>query len=436
MGFGAATASAASTDPDDQTGATPAPRTKSASDTDRIKELQRRLDERDVLIADLLRRVKLLEREVSSRGPAGVKPAYAEQQASVTASAAPPAPSRKLPFALADPPNLVAQAPSSPPPAAPSGEPGASPSSTSPPSSETPSSQPPSQEKSAPGQFSVSEEAAEHALERALVQSGAALLPTGTMEFVPSISYQFQQFALPGQIALSSTGAVLITNNLIRSTQLQQGNLFRIGLPWDFQAQVGLPFAYKSVSNASRVLTSGLAETSVSASGVGDPTFTLTHQVLQESDVVPGLFVNATYNMNVGQVKNNIPVGTGFNDFNLGMTVVKRQDPVVFTGGFSYQNTLPHYNVRPGDQYTPSAGLLIALSPETSLSFGQQLTFIRPTSLSGKNIPGSEQVEGIFSAGVLSILGRGVVVNFTAGVGETRDAPDLTLQLSFPIRLN
>jgi hypothetical protein len=371
------------------------------------------------LIADLLRRVKILERQVSSRGPAAVRPAYAEQQASITASSEPPTTTRKLPLALADPPNLVAQAPSS-----------------SQPSSETPSSQPPSQEKAAPGQFSVSEEAAEHALERALVQSGAALLPSGTMEFVPSVSYQFQQFVLPGQIALASNGTVLITNDLIRSTQLQQGNLLRIGLPFDFQAQVGLPFAYKSISNASRVLTSGLAETSTSASGLADPTFTLTHQVLQESDVVPGLFVNGTYNLNVGQAKHGIPVGTGFNDFNLGMTVVKRQDPVVFTGGFSYQTTLPHYAVKPGDQYTPSAGLLIALSPETSLSFGQQLTFVRPTSLSGKAVPGSEQVEGIFSAGLLSILGRNLVVNFTAGVGETRDAPDLTLQLSFPIRLN
>jgi hypothetical protein len=256
------------------------------------------------------------------------------------------------------------------------------------------------------------------------------------MEFVPSLSYQFQQLALPGQIAVSSTGTVLITNDLIRSTQVQEGNLLRIGLPMNLQAQIGLPFAYKSISNTSRVLTSGLAETSASAAGLGDPTFTLTHQVLEESDVLPGLFLNGTYNANIGQVKHNIPVGTGFNDFNLGMTVVKRQDPVVFTGGFSYQTTLPHYNVRPGDQYTPSAGLLIALSPETSLSLGQQLTFVQPTRLSGKVVPGSEQIEGIFSAGLLSILGRGLVVNFTAGVGETRDAPDLTLQLSFPIRLN
>jgi hypothetical protein len=80
--------------------------------------------------------------------------------------------------------------------------------------------------------------------------------------------------------------------------------------------------------------------------------------------------------------------------------------------------------------------MLFAVSPETSLRVAQQLTFVRKANVSDKPVPGSEQTYGIFTFGALSILGRGLVVDFTANVGETRDAPDLLVRLAFPIRLN
>ena len=411
-GVVAATASAAFANPDNVTGAAPN-QTKPISESARIKELRKRLDERDDLIADLLRRVEVLERQVATRTSASKGPSYTERFNTAIGTKSPVARATLKPTML-DPP-LVAQA-------------------TQPSAPQNPAQ--PAPEGAAPGQFAVSEEAAQRALERALVQTGAALLPPGKFEFVPSLAYQTQQVSLPGQIALSTTGSVLITDDRIRSTQLQAGTLLRIGLPWDLQAEIGVPFNYKSISNASRVLGNGLSEQTISAVGFGDPTLTLIDQVMTEGDLRPGLFVSGTWYSNLGQTRNHIPLGTGFDEFVVGTTAVKRQDPLVFTAGFAYQTALPNNNIRPGDQFTPSAGLLLAISPETSLRFAQQLTFVSPARLNGRTVPGSEQVQGIFTAGVLSILGRGLVTNFTVGVGETRDAPDLTLQLAFPIRLN
>jgi hypothetical protein len=118
------------------------------------------------------------------------------------------------------------------------------------------------------------------------------------------------------------------------------------------------------------------------------------------------------------------------------VTAVKRQDPLVFTAGFTYQNTLENNGYKPGDQYTPSVGLVLAVSPETSLRFSQQISFTRADEFHGRPVPGTQRTIGILSFGLLSILGRGLVVNVTGGVGETHDAPDLFMQVALPIRLN
>jgi len=407
-----------------QTSAAADPPTQEApgSDAAKIRELQKRVDQRDAIIRDLMRRVERLERgqtahasagagALSSTSSEGDKKTVRSQPSGSSVAATPAlttptvAPSQPTPIAQATP------APSQAPPA----------------------SQP---EKPGPGQFDVSEEAAQRALERALVQTGAALLPSGTFEFVPTLTYQYQRASTPGQIALTTGGSVLITENVARSHQLEANALMRAGLPWGMQAEIGVPWDYKRLSVASRVNGAGLSEQVTDVTGLGDPTFSLTKQVLTESDVRPGLFLSAGWNSNFGQVKHHIPLGTGFNEVLAGVTAVKRQDPLVFTGGFTYEKTLEHNGLTPGDQYIGTLAMLMAVSPETSLRFNQQVTFGREATFHGKAIPGSEKTAGTFSFGLLSILGRGLVVDFTAGIGETPDAPNFFVQLGFPIRLN
>jgi hypothetical protein len=202
------------------------------------------------------------------------------------------------------------------------------------------------------------------------------------------------------------------------------------------QAEIGLPYDYKHFSTASRVLGSNLSERTISANGYGDPIFTLTKQVFSEGEWRPGVFLNGTWDSDFGQTKNGISLGSGFNEFRVGTTAVKRQDPLVFTAGFTYQTALENNGVTPGDQYIPSVGMLFAVSPETSLRFAQQIGFIQPIKVGGIAVQGSDQTQGIFTVGLLSILARGVVLDFSASIGETPDAPDLSFRLAFPIRLN
>jgi hypothetical protein len=373
------------------------------SDAALIKQLEQRLDERDAVIRDLMARVQRLESHDAARGGAPSGPSAPQQ-----AQAAPPPPAA----GAAGAPPAVAQV--SPP-----GAPGA-----------------PGAPKPGPGQFEVSEEAAQRALERALVQTGAALLPAGKFEFVPSVTYQYQRISSPGQIVLTTEGTVLITENLIRATQVQANALVRMGLPWGMQLEVGLPYDYKDTTLVVRAGGAGLTAAGPGVSGIGDPSVALTKQLLVENDQRPGLFANIAYNPNVGQVKQTIPLGKGFNSLTAGITAVKRQDPLVFTGGFSYVYSWENKGVRPGDQYIASFGLLLAVSPETSLRFGQDLIFYGKDSFNGRALPGSNRKAGIFDAGIVTVLGRNRVISFSIGIGETQDAPDFVVQLAMPIRLN
>ena len=290
--------------------------------------------------------------------------------------------------------------------------------------------------QAAPGEFAVSEEDAQRALERALVQTGAALLPFGAVEFVPTMTYQFRSLSQPGQIALTSSGTVLVTEDVTRFTQFETNLLFRVGLPFDAQAEIKFPWEYKSQSLTVRATGSGLSEHGIEAQGYGDAGVSLTKQILVESDVLPGLFAGLVWDSNTGQVKSGLPLGTGFHELSAGLTAVKRQDPLVFTAGFAYQTSLEYNGVKPGDQFSPSVGVLLSVSPETSLRAAQQITFGEKDRFHGTDVPGTEKNVGLFTFGVLSVLGRGLVLNLTVGIGETPDAPNFVVQLGVPIRLN
>jgi hypothetical protein len=438
---------------------TPTPADAQAGE--KIDRLQKEVEERDALIRDLAARIARLEGRQAKNSPsrppttipAGQSPS--KEPPPRVAQQSPPSP-QSTEFGNGKPtspetraPQVAQQTlPSSQPSTGPSGPTTVQPAQPTPPTAAgvgpaQPAQQSPQSTQQQPpevgdeaGTFTVSADAAQHALERALVQSGAGLLTPWTVEVVPGVLYQYNQISLPGQIALSTTGNVLVTGQVLRSTTLQGSTLVRLGLPWDSQMEVSGNYDYKSVANTTRVLTTGISQTVTSATGFGDPTLTLTKQVLSESEWLPNLFVSGTWNADLGQFKRGIPLGMGFDQFRIGVIATKRQDPLVFTAGFSYQKSLENKGVVPGDQFTPSVGLLFAVSPETTLQLSQQLAFANAVKRNGQIISGSDQVSGIFNIGLLTILRPGLVVNLTAGIGETADAPNFTVQLSIPIRLN
>jgi len=366
------------------------------------KQPWKRLDKRDAMIRNLRRRVNRLEHIAALRAPDSVVPEprldALRRMGQQVAQATPPG-------------ETMVSAPAA-----------------------TPAAMVQTAQSAAPGQFAVSPEAAQHALERALVQTGALLLRPGEVEFVPSGTYQVTEFTRPDQLVLGPTGNVFVATDVLRSTLVQSQALARVGLPWEAQLEVALSYDFASSSTTTQVVGANLARRAVTGSGLGDSSLTLIKQVTHEGEWMPGIFVSGT--ANIGQMDNGLALGTGFDWFKAAVVAVKRQDPLVFTAGLAYQTNLARDGILPGDEIIPSVGMLFAVSPETSLQFVQQVAFLNNTRFRGVTVPGTSAIQGIFQAGLLSILAPGVVVNLTAAISETPDAPDLTVQLAVPIRLN
>lgn len=286
---------------------------------------------------------------------------------------------------------------------------------------------------STPGTFEVDEEAAERALERTLTQVGALLLPFRSAEFDPSFIYIRREEDFPSFLTEDEDEIIAATTEL-RTNVFQLAVDLRVGLPWDSQLELSIPVAYEERSTVTLVGLSEIQEETIDAIGLGDLSIGLAKTVLREGFWWPDLIARVEWNADTGQQENGIVFGDGFNQLTGSLTALKRQDPLAFVGSFAYRTAFEQDNIEPGDEFSFSVGAVLAASPSTSLDATFQQSFSGETEVDGQTIPGSDQVSGVFSIGASSILGRGVLLSLTGGIGLTDDAPDYFINLSLPIR--
>jgi hypothetical protein len=353
--------------------------------TQTVRELQRKLDERDAIIADLLRRVEALERHASA-APASGEPSK---------SASPPASAETA----ADRPSIPA----------PQG-----------------SAAPSRPMKPAPGQFTVDEETAERALERALVQTGALLLDPGRAEIQPNFFYiHGEGQGRPIRFADDNLPETLKT----RSDRLEAGLTLRFGLPFSSQVEFSLPYASERQSE----FVTGTVENSRHASGLGDFSTTLSKVLLRESSWRPDLTADIRWDSNTGKSESGIDIGSGFNELTASLWAVKRVDPLALIGSISYTNAFERDDTSPGDSFGVSLGTVLATSPDTSLRFTLNQGFTKKLELDGRKVPGTDVVDSTLSIGGSIIFGSGTLLDIQADIGLTSNAPDYAFRVSLPI---
>jgi hypothetical protein len=376
------------------------PREQAVSDSyPTLEQLLQRLEERDVLIANLERRVRALERQLAPTAgrapPVNTPPGAAKPVSSVPllASSAERAPSTQAEGA----------------PAAKSGV--------------------------APGQIEVDEEAAERALERALVTAGALLLPFGKAEIQPSFTYIRREQDAP--IVFSEGGGLFPASQEVRRN-IFDGNLFlRFGLPFDSQLELGIPYRYIDREVVAEVDFRARAERDDHGSGFGDIRFGLAKGLLRERHWWPDLIGRVTWDTDSGATSDDgVPLGGGFNELREELIMIKRQDPLVFIGGASYGTTFEKEGINPGDTLGFLVGALLAASPRTSLRIVLNQTFVNEQEVSDRVIRGSDLVIATLNFGASSILGRGKFLDLTAGVGLTEEAADYSVGISVAIRFD
>jgi hypothetical protein len=291
------------------------------------------------------------------------------------------------------------------------------------------------------------------ALDRALIQRGGLLLPSGTLELETSASY-FDASSDAISVEGFSILPVLVVGNIVSDRIRREVALSsltaRLGLPGNLQLDVRAPYGYERV----RTVSADNRETSQRATGLGDVQVSLSRQIAREHGGIPDLLANVSFKTKTGKDpfdlgNNEIALGTGFYGAQGRITAVKSSDPVILFGSLSYTYNLPAGKVvpdpqnaarqvlahfRPGDTSGFQLGSVLAVNPETSLSVAWDQSFTRGTTVNGLRIPGSYQVGGTLRLGGSYIYSAGKIIDLSVGIGLTRDVPNLQFTVGIPLR--
>lgn len=301
---------------------------------------------------------------------------------------------------------------------------------TLPSSTATPSAAP-----AAPGE----EEAELAALSRTLVQRGGLVLPPWSAEIIPGVAYANREVQ---GLALASTpeGIPTVVDQRLRDDQARATLGFRLGLPWDSQIEAHLPYAFLRESRSLGNGVHGVSEDS----GIGDIDLAVSHQFFREKDGWrPDLLGALSWRFPTGQDPfragvSAVAPGAGLHEFGARLTALKSSDPMVFFGTLSYAHDLgtdvPAGHIQTGDAIGLDLGAVLAVSPETSITFGLSQSFRGRTQVDGVGASGTDTVASTLQLGFDRVLTKRLLFDLTLGVGLTRDAPDYAVQISLPYR--
>jgi Putative MetA-pathway of phenol degradation len=319
---------------------------------------------------------------------------------------------------------------------------------------------PPSEEERAPPERETTDAAREEAdseddealalraLERSLTQRGALLLPVWGFEIVPQLSYsRSENFALrlppPGEIPQQSPGQDPVRTRTVRvrTHQLEGLLTLRLGLPWELQIEGSMPWL-----RIWRDESDGVARATATASGLGDPQFSVTRHLVHARGAVPDVLIAGSWRPPVGTSPFDVQAeevgfGSGSHGVGVKLTASKVADPLVYLANASYVANLRddakqgeiEIDIDPGDEWGFSGGAILAVSPGTSMSFLLDFQYTPEVRVGGKLAPGTDEVAAVLQLGVATLASRRALLNFVLGIGLTEDSPDFQFGVSVPL---
>jgi hypothetical protein len=273
--------------------------------------------------------------------------------------------------------------------------------------------------------------AAERALERMLVEQGGLVVEPGGVELVPEIGFSYSDGSAPAG-SIPDAGGMRI--------ETFTGTLtLRVGLPLRLQAEAKAPFLFERLTPTGDDLSPPRE-----GRGFGDARLGLTWQVLRGHAHVPDLLVGGFWKSRSGRTAFDdtaqpVPLGTGVEQFGGTMTLVKAIDPVVLvaTGMFAWSapRWVPQGWLQAGNQFGASTAAVLAVSPQTSLSFALEASHTRPLALDRVTLYRTDRTSAVFRVGVSTAVSRRSFFQVNLGMGLTADVPRFEVSLSTPIQI-
>jgi hypothetical protein len=283
------------------------------------------------------------------------------------------------------------------------------------------------------GVAAADEDAIDRALERALVQTGALLLPPGRVEVEPFAAFSRDERTAPAVVRVPGGNAIGQVRD--RRTSVDAGFALRAGLPFDSQAQVRVPFGYEGRSTVDEAGFARVSEREDDRTGLGDVVVGLSKGLVRERGLLPELVAAVEWDTRTGG-DDDLTAGSGFDEVSASLTATRRADPLVFVGALGYERAFERGDVRPGDEISATVGTVLATSPDTSLRALLTQSFRGETELRGNDVPGTDRVATTLTLGGSVVLTDRALLDVSAGIGVTDDAPDFVFRVAIPIRVD
>jgi hypothetical protein len=284
------------------------------------------------------------------------------------------------------------------------------------------------------GRLIVDEIAAERALERTLVQAGALLLPQGAFEMTPSISMGVS--SLDVATIVDTGGGDELGVLRVDRTSYNVGLTARIGLPFDSQLELGIPYRSVTEDTTLSVLDGSIGDASRTGRGTGDFVIGVSKTLLRESGAAPDVVGRLTWNTGEGtESDDGVILGGGFSSLTGSLSFVKRLDPLALFLSLEYQDSGSSGDFEPGNAFGISFGTGLAVSPGSSLFGSITHRSVSGTKIAGEPVSDSDLDITSMTLGFSTILRRGTLLNLYSEIGMSDDAPDYALGFSIPLRM-
>jgi hypothetical protein len=302
------------------------------------------------------------------------------------------------------------------------------------------------------------------------------LTPRGKLVVEPSYQFGYssnERVALIGYTVIPAILIGLIDARQVKTTTQTGAVALRYGLTNRLELEVRVPYVYAHTDTISREIFTGSATDRVftsSGRGIGDIEATARYQINDGGADRPYYIGWLRFKSRTGRdpfevttdcvnrcVQNatgtglplQLPTGSGFYSLQPGVTWLFPSDPVVFFGNLSYLHNFARNNVsrtlvlsgkerlgkiQVGNIVDLSIGMGLALNERASISIGYDQSFVGLTRQNGKKVAGSARaVLGTLLLGGSYRFSDKRTMNFSLGVGVTRDTPDITVTVRVPM---
>jgi len=248
------------------------------------------------------------------------------------------------------------------------------------------------------------------ALERTLVQQGAMVLPARAYELEPQVSYTHWDR----------------DRSSLRNVWTAALNA-RAGIGWESLLEARVPYVHAATATDS-------------ATELGDVSLAITKQVLREDRGRPGVLVALGWLTHTGQdpFGGRVPTGSGFSVPQAAITLVKRDDPLVYFGSLSYAaprgRDVGGIKVEPGDAVGLRGGAVLAAAPHSSVSVAANVFSVAATRLDGERVPDSDAMPATLELTFGTVLSRRVMLNVGGEFRVSGPVPNFRLFFGLPFR--